>query len=461
MTHIHPGGDHTASNCPAQIARLHEPMPASGRDELWDRLREQHGPVAPVELEPGVRVWLLLGYQESLGVLQNPHMFSRDTRRWREVVEGRVSLSRPTFSWRPNALYADGAAHTRLRTPIVDSLARIDMAAAERTVRRIAHDLVDSFVANGSADLIAEYADPLPVLVINRLYGLPDSYGHMLGDLTGTVFGEDGTRAEDAVARVHQYFTGLVARKREHPGDDLVSWMLQHPIGLDDNEIAHQAALISNASHQPTTHMIGNTLWTLLSNTRVRAAHADARLSVQELLDHVMWRNTPFQILLGRIALQDVRIGQATIRAGDALIIGLGPAHRDPAVQSGHDDSDTGLTDGGRAHLVFGAGPHACPARELARMIAATGVSVLHERLSGLRTAVSLESLRWNHPPFLRGLRALPVSFVPGDPVNPPPPAPSDPEARAATSSEADTTDDTVEDDLLGRLLNWWRNLRF
>lgn len=457
MTNTRPGGEHASSACPAQAIRLHEPMPAAGRDELWDQLREQHGPVAPVELEPGVRAWLLLGYQESLGVLQNPHMFSRDTRRWREVVEGRVSLSRPTFSWRPNALYADGAAHTRLRAPIVDSISRIDMAAAERTVRRISHDLVDSFATNGNADLIGDYADPLPVLVINRLYGLPDSYGRMLGDLTGSVFNEDAKRGEDAVARIHQYFTGLVSRKRKHPGNDLVSWMLQHPVGLDDNEVAHQAALVSNASHQPTTHLIGNTLWTLLSNTRVRAAHTDARLSVQELLDHVMWRNTPFQILLGRIALQDVRIGRTTIRAGDALLIGLGPAHRDPMVQSGHADSDTGLTDGSRAHLVFGAGPHSCPARELARMIAATGVSVLHERLSGLRAAVPLENLRWNHPPFLRGLRALPVTFLPGAPMTPQQNTPGDPEIEEISASEADT----AEGDVLGRLLNWWRNLRF
>src|SRR5690625_7876031 len=121
----------------------------------------------------------------------------------------------------------------------------------------------------------------------------------MLGDLTGTIFDENPEHGEDAVARIHQYFTGLVDRKRKNPGHDMVSWMLQHPIGLDDDEIAHQAALVSNASHQPTTHLIGNTLWTLLSNTSVRAAHTDARLSVQELLDHVMWRQ------VGRAARRD------------------------------------------------------------------------------------------------------------------------------------------------------------
>src|SRR5699024_4341105 len=85
MPHTHLDDDQASPVCPAQIVQLHEPMSALGQDELWDQLREQHGPVVPVELEPGVRAWLLLGYQESLGVLQSPHMFSRDTRRWRAV----------------------------------------------------------------------------------------------------------------------------------------------------------------------------------------------------------------------------------------------------------------------------------------------------------------------------------------------------------------------------------------
>lgn len=455
MTTTRSHGEHTpAPGCPAQYTRLYEPIPESGRDALWARLREENGPVAPVEIEPGVRVWLLLGYQENLTVLQQPHLFSRDTRRWREIVEGRVDLSRPSFSWRPNALYADGAEHTRLRTPIIDALGRVDMAATERTVRRIADELVDSFIADGRADLVSEYATHLPVLVINSLYGLPDSYGHMLGDITGIVFDQDAKRGEEGVARMHQYFAGLVARKRNRPGQDLVSWMLQHPIGLNDNEVAHQAALINNSSHMASTHLIGNTMWTLLTDPRIRTAHTEALVSVQAVLDHVMWKNTPFQTLLGRIALQDTRIGNAQVRAGDALLLGFAPAHLDPSVQRDEPENDTGIAGGSRAHLMFGAGPHACPGRELARMIAATGISVLHERLSGLQLDVAPQQLRWAQSPFLRGLHELPVTFVPAAPKGPQAPDPG-PRTRSVA-----TADPEEPEDLLGRLLNWWRGLR-
>lgn len=444
-----------ACPAPAGLPRLYGPTPDTGRDSLWDELRERHGPVAAVELEPGVRVWLLLGYHENLTVLQSPHLFSRDTRRWREVVEGRVepSATRPALSWRPNALYADDAEHTRLRAPIVAALSRVDMAATARDVRRIADDLIDTFIADGEADLIGGFADPLPVLVLNRLYGLPDGYGHMLGDLTRVVFGDDARRAGEAVVRIQQYFAGLVARKRRSPGNDLASWMLEHANGLTDHEVAHQAALINNAGHQPTTHLIGNTMHTLLTDERIRAAYADARLSVRELLDHVMWTDTPFQVLPARFALQDVRIGNAEVRTGDALLIGFDPAHRDPAVRRGREE--TGVVSGARAHLMFGAGPHACPARELARMIAATGVSALHERLAGLRPAMDPVLLRRVPSPFVRGLAALPVEFTPGEPRPRPTPA-ADPFPAADAGQEPRTG----SDDPLGRLFAWWRSLR-
>ncbi|MTV29345.1 cytochrome P450, partial [Nitriliruptoraceae bacterium ZYF776] len=117
--------------------------------------------------------------QENLTLLQQPHLFSRDTRHWREAVEGRVDLAKtlPLMSWHPSALYADGAEHARLRTPIMDALARVDMTEVAHTVRLLADERVDAFTAAGVADLIGEYAGRLPVLVVNRLFGLPDSYG--------------------------------------------------------------------------------------------------------------------------------------------------------------------------------------------------------------------------------------------------------------------------------------------
>ncbi|SIO89898.1 cytochrome P450 [Nocardiopsis sp. JB363] len=460
MTTIRPDGERGISTLDqgrsANATRLYGTTPPGGRDGLWRRLRERHGPIAPVELEPGVFAWILLDYHDNLTALQQPHLFSRDTRRWKEAVEGRVDLGKtlPMMSWLPNALFADGEEHIRLRAPIMDGIGGIDMPSMAWSVRHIADELVDSFVIRGEADLIEEFAAVLPVLVLNRLFGLPDGYGRMLGDLTTSVFGENAGRAEEAVERMQQYFAGLVARKTEHPGTDLVTRMLEHRSGLSPSEVAYTAALIISAGHMPTTHLIGNTMRTLLTDEHIRSTHTDARLSTHDLLDHVMWTDTPFQVLAGRIALQDMRIGTAHIRSGDALFIGIDAAHQDPNVRSGHPDPDTGLASGRRAHLVFGAGPHSCPARSLGRLVAATGVSVLQERLGGLRLAVPPEELCSVNSPFLRGLHRLPVSFTPGRPSDPP----SD-RIRQREQVPALAEEEEPPEDLLGRLLRWWRGL--
>ncbi|MBR8743940.1 cytochrome P450 [Nocardiopsis sp. MG754419] len=457
MTTIRPDGEHEVSapaqGCPADVTRLYGGAPTGGRDDLWNRLRERYGPVAPVELEPGVMAWALLDYKENLSALQQTHLFTRDTRRWREVVEGRVDLARshPLMAWQPNALFIDGAEHTRLRSFIADALARVDLAAMSRTVRRIADDLIDVFVARGEADLIGEFANLLPTMVINRLFGLPDGYGYMLGDLTAVVFDGSGG-GEEAIARLQQYFAGVVERKVGDPGSDLVSWMLAHPSKPTPHEVGHQAALLISGSHMPTTHLVGNTMRTLLCDDRIRSAHADARLSTPDLLDHVMWTDTPFQLLAGRIALQDVRIGGTMIRTGDAVFIGIEAAHRDPAVQRGANDPDTGLASGSRAHLMFGAGPHSCPAREPARLVASTGVSALQDRLGGLRLAVAPEELRPIDSPFLRGLETLPVSFTPGRPAEP-----VSARTRQMEQVPAVAEEEEPPEDLLGRLFRWWR----
>ncbi len=442
--------------CPVGSFRLYEPTPPEGRTALWQRLREDHGPIAPVELETGVRAWVLLDYQETLALLQQPHLFSRDTRKWREALDGRVDLDNtvPMMTWLPNAFYAEGTEHVRLRAPIMDGLNRIDMTAMVGTVRRIADDLVDSFVAGGSADLIRDYAGQLPALVVNRLFGLPDSYGHMLNGLTALIFDEDARNTEEAITGMRQYFAGLVARKADSPGHDLVSWMIEHPSELTHHEVAYEASLVVSASHMMTAHLIGNTMRTLLTDHHIRSAHTDARLSTHDLLDHVMWNDSPLQLLAGRIALQDVRIGKARVRKGDAIYLSVDGAHRDPAVRVGRPDPDTGLASGSRAHLTFGAGPHSCPARGLGRLVASTGVSVLQERLGGLRLAVDPQELRLLGTPFLHGVRELPVTFQPGRPSEPP----AVPTQRMEQVPPVAEEEEPPED-LLGKLLSWWRGL--
>lgn len=403
--------------CPvhAQAVPLYRNAHRSDHALLWEELRARFGAVAPVEISPGVPGWLLLGYHENLNVLRNPVSFSTDPARWREAREG----------WQENrvggtALAADGERHRRMRTPLVEALHALSGRRLSRTVTRLASSLVDRFATTGRADLIADYAAPLPAMVLNFLFGLDDRYGDLLARLCAARDGDDPDAAERATADLRRYVRALVARRRAEPGDDLVSRLLAHPVALTDAEVATEVETLLRLGVEPTAHLIGNALRLLLTQPEVAAAYRGAALPSVDFLDYVMWADPPLQALQARYPTHDVRIGGADIKEGEALVLGFAPAHADPATRRGHALDDLA---GNRSHLMWGAGPHGCPARALASEVAATAIDVLLDRLDPKLDGPP-EQLRWRASLSVHGLAALPVVF-------PPEPAPAVPQQPA------------------------------
>ncbi|MFC7327153.1 cytochrome P450 [Marinactinospora rubrisoli] len=413
MTHRDRQDGRPDARCPVRpdaVPLYRDAAPPAG-GARWADLRARFGPVAPVEISPGVPGWLLLGYHENLDVLRDTDRFTADPRHRARADHAAPSTPEPPGGPGTAALPADGAAHRRLRAPVVDALSRLGDPWLPRQIREITDRLVDSFAARGTADLITEYAAPLPALVLNRLFGLEDAYGRLLAGATATLSdpGADPETAARAARRLRGYVTGLVARRRARPGADLASWLLAHPAGLSDEEAAAELALFVTAGNEPTGHLIGNALRLLLADPDLAAGHRGGALTSAGLLDHVMWVDPPVPTLAGRFAVHDLRIGDADIRAGEALVLGFAPAHADPHVAG---DSGAGFA-GNRAHLMWGAGPHGCPARALAREIAAIAVETVADRLPDLALAVPAERLRWRGSYAVHGLMELPVRFPP------------------------------------------------
>lgn len=120
----------------------------------------------------------MTSYDASLYILQNPTLFVRDSRRWNALNEGRVpqdSPALPMMGYRPNALFSDGAAHARLRQAVTDSLATVDQGRLVRLTQQSADYLISRFSSEalGQAELMAAYAQPLPLLVFGDLFGCP------------------------------------------------------------------------------------------------------------------------------------------------------------------------------------------------------------------------------------------------------------------------------------------------
>ncbi|MGK5632368.1 cytochrome P450, partial [Streptomyces sp. URMC 123] len=400
---------HPAPAFPGAPTPLYDPGSAGDMTALYERLRKRHGPVAPVAIAPGIEAWLVLGHRELLQLARDEEYFSHDPRRWTPLREGRVPADSPLLpmvGWRPALLYADGQQHRRMRAAVADALSRINGHELCRTVRATAEQIIAEFSARRGADLVPEYARVLPLRIVTHLLGLDERQGPRLVEaIAGTVAAN--ADSADASRRMGIILTALIREKRQRPGADVTSWLLHHPARLTDEEVLHNLVVTIVAGNQTTMNWIATTIRILLTDPAFRTSLTGGHLTVDDALDLVLWRFPPTQNFPARYATRDLRFGGQDVRAGDMLILGLAAANADPEVLP----ADGRPVVGNRAHLAFGAGPHACPAQDPARLIARTAVDTLRHRLPDLELAVPESDLTWIASPWSKGLAALPVRF--------------------------------------------------
>ncbi|MFD5234581.1 cytochrome P450 [Streptomyces qaidamensis] len=388
--------------CPAhgsgQRVPMYTPEFAADPHSYYAYMRH-HGPTAPVELAPGVEATLVTDYAAALDLLQNPGDFRKDARRWRDLVDGRISPDSPVLPLlvhRPNCMFSDGAEHLRLRQAVTESFARVSSHHLSESVDRVARYLISQFSARGSADLLNDYAKQLPLFVFNELFGCPAEIGDRVMFGISGIF--DGINAEKANEVLAQAVGELVALKRTRPGDDVTSWLMQHPARLNDMEMSHQLVLLLGAGAEPLRNLIANTLHLLLANDR----YAQNGL-VEEALDATLWHNPPMSNYAPHYPARDMEFAGQKLAAGDLVLVSFQAAN---ATSAGSN----------RAHLAWSAGPHACPSKEPARLITLAAIEHLFNELPDVELAVPEESLTWRPGPFNRALAQLPARFTPAAP---------------------------------------------
>ncbi|MCF2534016.1 cytochrome P450 [Yinghuangia sp. KLBMP8922] len=387
---------------------------------VYERLRRDHGAVAPVLLDPHVEASLVLSYEAALQLLRSPESFGKDPRRWKAVADGRIAPDNPVLpmmGYRPNALFTDGAEHARYRSAITDSLDRIDPNVLRGYVERSSDRLIDGFAPDGKVDLRREYALALPLLVFMEMFGCPpDTADKLVRGMSG-IF--DVVDAENANALLFEGMLELVALKRGTPGADVTSWLMAHPVGLSDEEMIHQLVLLMGAGTEPQQNLISNGLRLLLSDDRFAGSLSGGSMPIDDALDEVLWSDPPMANYGVHFPLRDIDLAGVRLREGEPVVVSFAAANNDPALAADH-------RIGNRAHLAWSAGPHTCPAKDAARLIAAVAIERLLDRLPDLELSVPAEQLRWRPGPFHRALAELPVVFppVPAGPAAPPvPPA--------------------------------------
>ncbi|MPZ60349.1 MAG: cytochrome P450 [Propionibacteriales bacterium] len=289
-------------------------------------------------------------------------------------------------------------AHTRLRRPVAQAFARGHVERLRPRVRALAGELLDR-VDPAGFDVIREYAEPLPVLVIAELLGVPASDHTELRRWSQAIvrmYEETRSRKmEDAAVAAGAEFAGYIrdhARaKRRRPGDDLMSDLLRPDGGagggaLTDDELVASVVLLLNAGHEASVNVFGNGFVALLENpeqlARLRADPGLASTAVEEMI-----RFDSALQLFERTATADLELGGRPLATGEMVAVLLGSANRDGRVFERPDVFDVGRDP--NPHVGFGAGVHFCLGAPLARMELVESLARLVRRWPGLGLAAA------------------------------------------------------------------------
>jgi unspecific monooxygenase len=284
--------------------------------------------------------------------------------------------------------------HTRLRRLVAGAFARGHVERLRPRVRELAASLLADADPAGF-DVIGEYAEPLPVLVIAELLGVPVSLAPRLREWSQAIVRmyevAPSAAVEAAAVRAAEEFAGTVreiARTRaETPGDDLITDLVAAREGtgrLSEDEVVASAVLLLNAGHEASVNVFGNGLVAML-----RRGTTPSPGQVPTCVEEMLRFDSALQ-LFERTATEDVQIGDVTVEKGQKIAALLGAANRDPEVFDRADEFDPGRDP--NPHLAFGVGVHFCLGAPLARMELVESLMLLTETMPGLHLVAEPES---------------------------------------------------------------------
>lgn len=370
------------------------------------RLRDA-GPMARLGLPGGVTVWTVTGHAEARALLTDPRLV-KDINHWEEWRSGRVTRRWPLIGMVDpgrSMFTVDGPEHRRLRAKTAQAISarRVEQQRpfVERTTARLLDDLAREGAGGRPVDLKSVYALPLPMEVVSNLMGVDRAEQPRLHRLFKAFF--NGLTPQDerlaALAELNAFFTRMVAEKKENPGDDLTSALLQADEGgarLTEEEVVGNLQAMVGAGHETTISLIVNAVRALCANPDQRAAVQRGEVPWENVVEETLRWDTPTPHLLMRFATEDVEVPgtDVVIRRGEGLVISYHAIGWDERQHGPTADRFDVTRPTPIRHISFGYGPHICPGAALARLEAGVALPALFERFPALELAVPDEELR-------------------------------------------------------------------
>ena len=321
---------------------------------------------------------------------------------------------------KPGFLFLDPPDHTRLRKLVSKAFAPKVVTALEPDITRLVTSLLDDVEAAATFDVVADLAYPLPVAVICRLLGVPiedepkfswasallaralDPFTTFTGELP-----DNFAERMQAGLWLRGYLGDLIEKRRGQPGDDLMSGLIaveEAGDQLTEEEIIATCNLLLIAGHETTVNLIANAILAMLRHESQWAALANDCARASAVVEETLRYDPPVQ-LIGRIAGEDMTIGDVTVPKGDTMMLLLAAAQHDPDANERPDEFDPDRET--IRHLAFGHGPHFCLGAPLARLEASVALSAVTARFPDAR--IDSEPV-YKPNVTLRGLQTLAVT---------------------------------------------------
>ncbi|GGM03085.1 cytochrome P450 [Streptomyces fumigatiscleroticus] len=377
------------------------------------------GPLAPVELPGGVPVWAVTHHAEAKRLLTDPRVV-KDINVWSAWQRGEIAPDWPLIGLANpgrSMLTVDGADHRRLRTLVAQALTPRRVEQMRARITELTTALLDDLAEQtGTVDLKSAFAYPLPMYVIADLMGLAEHRLPRLKELFEKFFSTQ--TPPDEVLTTLTELAGImqttVTEKRENPGDDLTSALIQASENgdrLTDAEIVSTLQLMVAAGHETTISLIVNAVVNLSTHPDQRELVLTGKAEWTAVIEETLRYSTPTSHVLIRFATEDIPVGDKVLPAGEALIVSYAAIGRD---EQAHGPS-AGVFDITRQtanrHISFGHGPHVCPGAALSRLEAGVALPALYARFPQLDLAVPAAELR-NKPVVTQNdLYELPVTL--------------------------------------------------
>jgi cytochrome P450 len=341
---------------------------------------------------------------------------------------GRIFTDKsPEFEWETfNWLHSDSILdseppkHTRLRSLVAKAFNRNKIEGMRPAVERITQQLLDAIdekIKSGeSFDLIADYAEPLPVKIIADLLGFPESEEHLLRPWSQSIVKMYEVNpselyqveAKKAAGEFAEYVRNLAEHRKTNPGQDLITDLAmveENGEKLNSHELVATCVLLLNAGHEASVNAFGNGMVAALERPdQAELLRKNSRVITETALEEFMRFDAPLH-LFERTATIDTELGGVKIEKGQKIAALIGSANRDSSVFERADEMD--LTRDPNPHIGFGAGIHFCLGAPLARLEMSVSLPALWEKYPNMQLA----GTPVRRPTFvLRGYESVSIS---------------------------------------------------